>query len=134
MDYGLFGVRFLFLGIKSGAVAPVDYLSTFATAPDDWNRLKTCGNHLLPARGFRQDATHRLDRCIVAPSFRGVAHGLRLWKQSWPFLACVLSLKITTFGEHFFHKLTGAVLTEQQLQEQTDLFIRDGFRMGKVAF
>ena len=34
---------------------------------DDWNRLKICGNHLLPARGFRQDATHRLDRCIVAP-------------------------------------------------------------------
>ena len=27
---------------------------------DDWNRLKICGNHLLPARGFRQDATHRL--------------------------------------------------------------------------
>ena len=23
---------------------------------------------------------------------------------------------------------------EQQLQEQTDLFIRDGFRVGKVAF
>ena len=34
---------------------------------DDWNRLKNCGNHPLPARGFRQDATHRLDRCIVAP-------------------------------------------------------------------
>ena len=31
-------------------------------------------------------------------------------------------------------KLTGAVLTEQQLQKQTDLFIRDGFRVGKVAF
>lgn len=33
MDCGLFGVRFLFLGHKNGAAAPVDYLSTFATAP-----------------------------------------------------------------------------------------------------
>jgi len=33
MDCGLFGVRFLFLGHKNGAVAPVDHLSTFATAP-----------------------------------------------------------------------------------------------------
>ena len=33
MDCGLFGVRFLFLGPKNGAAAPVDYLSTFATAP-----------------------------------------------------------------------------------------------------
>ena len=32
MDCGLFGVRFLFLGHKNGAAAPVDYLSTFATA------------------------------------------------------------------------------------------------------
>ena len=101
---------------------------------DDWNRLKICGNHLLPARGFRQDATHRLDRCIVAPSFRGAAHGWRLWKQSWPFPACVLFLKIAVSGEHFFHKLLGAFLMEQQLQKQTDLLIRNGFRVGKVAF
>lgn len=33
MDCGLFGVRFLFLGYKNGAAAPVDYSSTFATAP-----------------------------------------------------------------------------------------------------
>ena len=33
MDCGLFGVRFLFLGHKNGTVAPVDYSSTFATAP-----------------------------------------------------------------------------------------------------
>ena len=33
MDCGLFGVRFLFSGHKNGAAAPVDYLSTFATAP-----------------------------------------------------------------------------------------------------
>ena len=33
MDCGLFGVRFLFLGHKNGAATPVDYLSTFATAP-----------------------------------------------------------------------------------------------------
>lgn len=33
MDCGLFGVRFLFFGYKNGAAAPVDYLSTFATAP-----------------------------------------------------------------------------------------------------
>ena len=34
MDCGLFGVRFLFLGHKNGAATPVDYLSTFATAPE----------------------------------------------------------------------------------------------------
>ncbi len=33
MDCGLFRVRFLFSGHKNGAAAPVDYLSTFATAP-----------------------------------------------------------------------------------------------------
>ena len=43
MDCGLFGVRFLFLGHKNGAAAPVDYLSAFATAPDiklymEWKR------------------------------------------------------------------------------------------------
>ena len=27
---------------------------------DDWSGLEICGNHLLPARGFRQDATHYL--------------------------------------------------------------------------
>ena len=26
----------------------------------------------------RKERTHRLDRCIVAPSFRGAVHGLRL--------------------------------------------------------
>ena len=30
---GLFGVRFCVLEHKKGAIAPVDYLSTFATAP-----------------------------------------------------------------------------------------------------
>ena len=40
MDCGLFGVRFLFLGHKNGAAAPVDYyLSTFATAP--WQQAIT---------------------------------------------------------------------------------------------
>ena len=33
MNCGLFGVRFSVLWHKKGAVAPVDYLSTFATAP-----------------------------------------------------------------------------------------------------
>ena len=36
------------------------------------------GNHPLSAGSPRQGATHRLDRCIVAPSFRGAVHGLRL--------------------------------------------------------
>ena len=44
MDCGLFGVRFLFLGHKNGAVAPVDHLSTFATAPF----LLRCGD-----KGYR---------------------------------------------------------------------------------
>ena len=58
---------------------------------DDWNRLKICGNHLLPARGFRQDATHHFPKwCIVAPSFRGESPGLPLWKQSPPFPAFCL--------------------------------------------
>ncbi|RGY92603.1 hypothetical protein DXA17_05580 [Ruminococcus sp. AM58-7XD] len=71
------------------------------------------GNHPLSAGSPRQGATHYLRWCIVAPSFRGVAHGLRLWKQLWPFPAFVLSLKIAVSGEHFFHKLPGAVLPEQ---------------------
>ena len=33
MNCGLFGVRFSVLWHKKGAIAPVDYLSTFATAP-----------------------------------------------------------------------------------------------------
>lgn len=33
MDDGLFGVRFSVFHNKNGAVAPVDYYSTFATAP-----------------------------------------------------------------------------------------------------
>ena len=36
MNCGLFGVRFSVLWHKKGAVAPVDYLSTFATAPFDF--------------------------------------------------------------------------------------------------
>ena len=35
MDGGFFGIRFSVSGRKKGAVAPVDYLSTFATAPVD---------------------------------------------------------------------------------------------------
>ena len=35
MNCGLFGVRFSVLWHKKGAIAPVDYLSTFATAPFD---------------------------------------------------------------------------------------------------
>ena len=46
MDCGLFGVRFLFLGYKNGAAAPVDYSSTFATAPRLTNFL--IGQVLLP--------------------------------------------------------------------------------------
>lgn len=48
MDGGLFGVLFLFLGYKNGAAAPVDYSSTFATAPSvywnlcDWNQRCGC--------------------------------------------------------------------------------------------
>ena len=33
MNCGLLGVRFSILWHKKGAIAPVDYLSTFATAP-----------------------------------------------------------------------------------------------------
>ena len=33
MNCGLFGVRFSVLWHKKGAIAPVDYSSTFATAP-----------------------------------------------------------------------------------------------------
>ena len=84
---------------------------------------KLAGREQLAAQGISKRQVHK-----------GAAHGLRLWKQSWPFPACVLSLKIAVIGKHFFHKLPGAVFVEQQLQEQTDLFIRDGFRVGKVAF
>ena len=33
---------------------------------DDWNG-GCCKNHRLPARSFRQNAMHRLRRCIIAP-------------------------------------------------------------------
>ncbi len=38
-----------------------------------------------------------------------------LWKQRKPFPACALFFKIVVSSKYFFHKLTGAVLTEQQL-------------------
>ncbi len=46
MDCGLFGVRFLFLGYKNGAAAPVDYSSTFATAP--YSKLPELGSNQQP--------------------------------------------------------------------------------------
>lgn len=40
MDCEFFGVCFLFLGYKKGVAVPVDYPSTFATAPELFNKIK----------------------------------------------------------------------------------------------
>ena len=52
MDCGLFGVRFLFLGFKNGAAAPVDYSFTFATPPDLWSE-KLYDSEKIKAEIFR---------------------------------------------------------------------------------
>ena len=82
---------------------------------DDWNRLKICGNHLLPARGFRQDATHRLDRCIVAPL-------LRKRFPSYPLFH--------TFCNSFFHACLGKCL----FQNVHHIIVRQHFRPYQETF
>lgn len=64
MDCGLFGVRFLFLGHKNGTVAPVDYSSTFATAPFYKKDRKMGNNFIISEKVMRKNVTKILQNKI----------------------------------------------------------------------
>ena len=88
---------------------------------DDWND-GCCENHRLPARSFRQNAMHRLGRCIIAPLSK--AKGLALIRC--PRFSSVLN-------QHIQLLLCGFSMKEES-QKLHHIIVRQKCRLFQKGF